>query len=953
MGASASEEATRLIAASEADSLAGQTIGPYKILEKLGAGGMGEVYLALHARTNRRVALKLLPAFHAKNREHVERFQQEARTLLALNHPNIVTIYDVECVGDANIIASEFIQGETLRNRVARAPLTFPEALDVAIQTAAALAAAHQTGVVHRDIKPENIMLRPDGYAKVLDFGLAKLIENRVPTVDSNASTIVQFNTRPGMVMGTVHYMSPEQARGFAVDERTDIWSLGVTLYEMLTGHLPFAGETKSDVMAAILEKEPPPLARYWPEAPDALEWIVARALTKDKEERYQTAKELLADLKRLRRRLEYEAEAKRSSSATSTGLAPIASDALDQRKTWREKPPATAEAVAARTMSRAKYIVHEIKRHKRGAVVAFMLLCFVLAIIGFGFYINWTKPAPSLFQTMQISRLADTSKATDAAISPDGNYVVYVKEDAGRQSIWLKQTTASSSMQIAPPPAEGLRYGAPQFSREGDYIYYLKTEQTSPRAALYRLPTLGGDERRLIEDVSLQDSNNNFSLSPDGKQLAFIRLDEGFNRSLVITNLDGSNERKLLSRQLPEFLTAASWSPDGKFIACIAGIFGSRGVAGGQRTLLSVRVADGEEKLISPQKWAHLKALVWLPDSSGLVVAAAEKPGMTQLWHLSYPDGASRRITNDLSEYTSVSLTADASVLVGVQVNQTLNIWTAAPHDEKTPTTDDDARQLTFGVSRHDGEYGISWTPDGKIVYSSLASGNPDIWSVNADGTGHRQLTSGAGNNSFPSVSPDGRYILFNSDRSGEQGIWRMDMDGSNLKQLTNEGVLPYCTPDGQWVFYYSAQRLWKVSIDGGARVQLTTPAKDKVTAPVLSPDGEYIACNYLVGEPGAQFRVGIIPIEGGEPLKVFNVLSYAIKPLRWIADSRAVTYIDTRDGVSNIWALLLDGGPPTQMTNFKTDFISSFDWSRDGRRLALSRGSQTSDVVLITDLK
>ncbi len=347
------------------------------------------------------------------------------------------------------------------------------------------------------------------------------------------------------------------------------------------------------------------------------------------------------------------------------------------------------------------------------------------------------------------------------------------------------------------------------------------------------------------------------------------------------------------------------------------------------------------------------MKALVWLPDSSGLMLAAAEKPGMTQVWYLSYPDGASRRVTNDLSDYTSVSLTADSSVLAAVQVNQTLNIWTAAPDGGRAQAASD-ARQLTSGVSRHDGEYGVSWTPNGKIVYYSLASGSPDIWIMSTDGTGNKQLTSRAGNNSFPSVSPDGRYILFNSDRSGERGIWRMDADGGNLKQLTNEGSLPYGTPDGQWVFYYGgAGRLWKVPIDGGATVKLTTPAKYAVTAPVVSPDGKYIACNYLVEEPGAQFRIGIIPIEGGEPLKVFNVLSHAIKPLRWTADSRAVAYIDTRDGVSNIWMLPLGGGSSAQVTNFKTDFISSFDWSRDGRQLALSRGLQTSDVVLINELK
>ncbi len=394
LGSPASEEAARLLAADGAGSLAGQTIGPYKVLERIGAGGMGEVYLALHARQNRRAALKLLPASHAEDRERVERFQQEARAVLALNHPNIVTIYDIERAGDANIIASEFIEGETLRQHVARAPLPFQEALDVAIQTAAALAAAHQAGVVHRDIKPENIMLRPDGYVKVLDFGLAKLTERHSLTTDSDAPPVAQFNTVPGMVMGTVNYMSPEQARGLVVDERTDIWSLGVVLYETLTGHMPFAGETRSDVLAAILQKDPPLLTRHSPEAPEALEWIIAKALTKEKDERYQTAKELLADLKRLRRRLEYEAEAERSAPVTLGGAASIASGGARPAQSAAEEPPSTAETAAVRTVSSAEYIVGEIKRHKRGAAVAFTSLVLALAGIGFGLYINLNRPA-------------------------------------------------------------------------------------------------------------------------------------------------------------------------------------------------------------------------------------------------------------------------------------------------------------------------------------------------------------------------------------------------------------------------------------------------------------------------------------------------------------------------------------------------------------------------------
>ena len=949
MAAPASDDAARLLAEDETDALDGQTIGSYQILEKIGAGGMGEVYLALHAKTKRKVALKLLPAHFAGDEQRVRRFQQEARAVLALNHPNIVTVYDIEQAGDTNLIASEFIEGETLRHRMARAPLNLPEALDVAIQVAGALATAHGAGVVHRDIKPENIMLRPDGYVKVLDFGLAKLTEGAT-AIDAEAPTRALIDTAPGMVMGTVAYMSPEQARGTQVDARTDIWSLGVVLYEMLAGQLPFAGETVSDTMAAILQKESPPLARHWPEAPDAIEWIVTKTLTKEKDERYQTAKELSTDLKRLRRRLEYEAEAERSIAPTISVPLTSTSGAAAAQSTTEKAAASTAEtATTARTASSAEYLTAEIKRHKSGAFAVLAVLALALAGVGYGLYRLLNQSSPVVpFQTMKIERLSDTGGAVDAAVSPDGEFVAYVKEEDGRQSLWLRQTSAASSVRIV-PPAEGVTFGAPSFSPDGAFIYYLKAEKESARATLYRTPKLGGDERKLIEDISLQVSKDNFSLSPDGKQVAFIRLDP--DPSLFITGTDGGNERKLISRVPPEFLTAAAWSPDGQTVVCIAGTFGGRG-GSGARKVIGVRIADGTEREIAPEGWTTINGLDWLADSSGLVVSASEKNEIPQLWHLSYPDGAARRITNDLSDYASVSLTANSSTLVAVQVNRFMNIWVAAPDAASA----DNAKQLTHGLGRRDGDKDLSLTPDGKIIYHSLASGNWDIWSVNADGSGNKQLTT-AGANAFPSACADGRYIVFSSDRSEQNAIWRMDIDGGNPKQLTESGVNPSCSPDGQWVFYYAGRagraELWKAPIDGGESVEVPMPAKDTATAPVVSPDGRFIACNYVAGQPGAQFRIGVLPIAGGEPIKIFAVNSYAIKPLGWTADSRAVTYIDTRAGVSNIWRLPLDGNVPAPVTNFSSGLIWSFASSRDSKRLAFSRGTVNSDVVLLNHSK
>jgi len=293
----------------QTDLITGQVIGPYEIVRRLGAGGMGDIYLAEDTRLGRKVALKALPAHFTKDVERVRRFQLEAKAASALSHPNIITIYEIGQIDHLHYIAFEFIEGQTLRQRMTIAPLTIAEGLQVGSSVAAALFAAHEAGIVHRDIKPENVMMRADGVVKVLDFGLAKLTEWR-PVV-SEASTL--FQTEQGIVMGTAPYMSPEQARGLSVDSRTDIWSLGVVLYEMMAGRQPFEGPTNSDVLVAILGREPVPLPRYRPEVPTELEWIIKKALRKDRDERYQTVRELVADLKTLSQRLEFEEELERS----------------------------------------------------------------------------------------------------------------------------------------------------------------------------------------------------------------------------------------------------------------------------------------------------------------------------------------------------------------------------------------------------------------------------------------------------------------------------------------------------------------------------------------------------------------------------------------------------------------------------------------------------------------
>src|SRR5215211_7034973 len=338
-------------------------VSHYRILEKLGAGGMGEVYLAEDMKLGRKVAIKILSEEYTTNKDRVHRFEQEAAAASNLNHPNILTIHEVGTDDGRHYIATEYIDGSTLRRKAAASQLEIPQILDIAVQVSGALEEAHAAGIVHRDIKPDNIMVRRNGYVKVLDFGLAKLAEtvDRSPS-DGEASTRVLVQTDAGVVMGTSHYMSPEQARGKPVDARSDIWSLGVVIYELVAGRTPFEGETSTDVIVAITQKEPPPLARFAPNVPAELDWIVMKALRKDRDERYQTIKELLTDLRRLKQRLEFQSELERSAAPASLTGSRISDPGALPTLTQRATP--TAEKTVSHVSS-AEYIANGIKRHK------------------------------------------------------------------------------------------------------------------------------------------------------------------------------------------------------------------------------------------------------------------------------------------------------------------------------------------------------------------------------------------------------------------------------------------------------------------------------------------------------------------------------------------------------------------------------------------------------------
>ena len=899
---------------------------------------MGEVYRAQDTELGRPVALKFLPGDVAAHQSRLKRFVQEAKAASALNHPNILTVYEIGRTDDTTYIATEFVDGLTLRQLLHHS-LKLTEVLDISIQIASALVAAHAAGIVHRDIKPENIMVRKDGIVKVLDFGLAKLTERFDSTASgSEATTVALVNTEPGTVLGTAAYMSPEQALGREVDARSDIWSLGVVLYEMLTSHAPFEGVSRSHLIVAITDREPVPITHFAPDVPQALEWIVAEALTKDLDERCQTAKELLGKLKRMKHRIEM-------GDSNLLSLPPRLSTAGDAVSATTR----AGAAVSTREISSVEFVSSKISKHKKIAAVVFALCLVVTSVVGYALYRLFTQPKP--IGPVRMTALTTGGKISNEdingqlSISPDGKYVVCAANDSKQQaSLWLRQVSTNSLVRIIPPENGG--YLATTFSPDGEMIYYVAvSEKNNFVPTLYRVPVLGGAPTKVLDRVF-----SAIGFSRDGSQFAFVRRNQE-DAALLIANSDGSGEPRTIAvlKQPNGFSTSGpAWSPDDKRIAC--GMF--HGTGAGYSTIVEVPVEGGVPQTIGSQKWATVGRVLWVGDGSGLVMAAQPEFSSigTQIWFLPYAGGEARRITNDLNGYGEVSLglTADSGTIATIQQVNTSAIWITQPGQDQSQ-----AQQ----VAKTNLPETVTWTPDGKLVYAVRIGENWDIWIANGDGSDGRQLTADAFTDQQPSVCGNGQYIVFQSNRSRSRNIWRMNADGTDQKQLTEGNFVdtyPVCSADGRFVVFMSGRSgtwaIWKVGIDGGSPVQMTNHTSE---IPIISPDGKWIAYYYSDEQAIGQPRMSIIPFEGGAPVKTID-LPRSVQPISfaWMPDGKSIAFLDNSSGILNVWSKPIDGSAPRQLTNFKSEFVTSFAIFRDGR-IAAYRFSATRDIVLIKDFR
>jgi serine/threonine protein kinase len=890
----------------------GQTISQYRILEKLGEGGMGVVYKAHDTKLDRPVALKFLPHGIIVSKEDKARFLQEARAASAVMHPNVCVIYDIAEHEGQQFIVMEFVDGKTLRQIIPVQKMQ--DAISYAIQIGEALQEAHSKGVVHRDVKTDNIMVNTKNQVKVMDFGLAKLKGSLKLTKTSST-------------VGTLAYMAPEQIQGEEVDARSDIFSFGVVLYEILTGYLPFRGEHEAAMMYSIMNEEPESIEKHRTDLSPILVNLIQRALEKDPGDRYQSAGEMVIELKRLQKKT--SKVVRRSSQAIPELGAP-------------EGTPRIEEEGAVGEPGFKKLL--PLLQNKLVILGTAVLAAILVAAVVYQFILKRESPRESKYsiQSMNVTRLTSNGKARLAAVSPDGRYVVYVMfEEPGKRSLWVRQVATNSNVQIVPPSDAG--YSGLSFSQDGNYVFYTMYQRTTGKSAVYQLPVLGGTPRKLLNDVDFP-----VALSPDDKLLTFVRYNPTTGAfALMVAKTDGSEPKELASYKADKwFYGRPAWSPDGKMIACALGSW----EGGSHYSVVTVQVEGGAERSFSGQHWNSVTELQWLPDGSGLVLNAQDRGSLTsQIWQLSYPGGVANRITNDLLDYGSISLTSDAQTLCVVQGDYRSNIW-ILPEGSIAR-----AQQVTNG--KDEGIMGVAWTPDRKIVYGSSTSGSLDLWVMDHNGKNQKQLTADPAMDFRPAVSPDGRFILFGTDRSGTPNIWRMESDGSKPRQLTGggENYNPDISPDGKWFVFASwikgPELIMKMSTEGGDPVQLS---ETNGYAPAISPDGKLVA--YLhVDEQTRNSRIEVMDAKGGKPIKTFGLLPTLpfLGDLRWTRDGSALEYIDSRQGVGNIWSQPLAGGPPKQITDFKSDYMSSFDWSLDRKFLAVARYSVSSDVLLMSNAR
>ncbi|HEX8409371.1 MAG TPA: protein kinase [Thermoanaerobaculia bacterium] len=869
----------------------GTEIGRYRIVSTLGRGGMGEVYDAIDSSLGRHVALKILSADAVADTRRVARFIQEARAASSLNHPHVVAIHEIGEDAGVRFIAMERVDGSTLRRIFADGRLPVSRSLEILAQVADAVAAAHAAGIVHRDLKPENIMVSRDGYAKVLDFGLAKLQPETI--LKEPDSTTVMRLTDSGTVLGTVGYMSPEQVHGKPADARSDIFSLGCILYEAIAGRRAFHASTSIDTLHKIVHEEPQPLREIAPDLSPELLRIVRKTMAKDPDQRYHSAKDLALDLRMLVR------------------------------------DGSTAEAV--RTIDRPR---RGTSTSSRIAVAAILLGIAAAGLLVWRRSASLPPPAVTAFQ-----RITAKGNLITTRVSPDGRFLAYAQsDDASTASLWIRQLATGEDLQIV-PRLSGLILGC-TFTPDSNAIVYALRSEEEPRGAFYRVATIGGAPQRVGTKT---DSAPAFS--PDGKRMAWLldaypKPDES---ALMVGNSDGSAVRVLAVRRYPERFAPISfarpaWSPDGRMIAASV----KRLVSPHSAAAVGFDPENGSEHSLTDARWVSLSALEWLPDQSGIVaIAAADAASVhattktgSQIWLIPHPSGTPRRITNDTLYYREVSVTSDGKNLVADLADATVHLW------RKTLDDSQPARRISTG--HFDGVAGVSMLPDGRVVFSSTERGTTTPWVMNADGSGRKQLLRNPYREEYPMAFAGGIAYVATTPVATELCVTDNEGEGRRAVASPIDDSPVAARADGRFFVYAVHDRLWQVSADGKQRIQVT---RMPASSPVYSPTGDRLA--FIALEPGGKHLV-VVDARTMAVAWRSSPLPPSSRPhwLRWAPDGKGL--------LLSSWGpvrLFPFAGEPRIVADFG-DTTWSFEVSPD-RVLFVSRGTVTRDAVMITNFR
>jgi len=875
-------------------------ISHYRIVGPLGAGGMGEVYLAQDQSLERNVALKILPPELVRSEERVRRFVLEAKSASSLSHPNIVTIYEIGQdgvrspgepeSGPLHFISMELVSGKTLSTLIHDDHVDLRTLLGYLAQAADGLAKAHAAGIIHRDLKPGNIMVTGDGFAKVLDFGLAKLTEKRDAGVEvSSAPTLVADVTGEGMVVGTAGYMAPEQVQGKAVDHRADIFSLGCILYEAATRRRPFAAETGVETMHRILHDKPTPVEEINPQAPAELRRVIRRCLAKAADQRLQSMKDLAIELREIVD--EYEAL---SASATSGSLV-------------------TGSTLAAAT------------RKSRLAlwIGAGLVLAAGVGVAWWG--LQRGRPAGQPYQTMRLTTQTNRGDVSDAALSPDGRFLAYLAGRPGRQTLRVRQVATGSDVEIL--PASDVQIRNPSFTPDGNYLFYTAVRPDRHNyQALFQVPSLGGAPRERAFDV-----DSRVSFSPDGRQLVFWRgvsVSGPRENRLVVLDLGSGKERTVTTVPLQEyFLTGPVWSPDGKHIAgCLL-----RPAPNLETTVAMFDPATGRRRDYKKFPRTIISSIAWLKDGRGLVSTGQDLgTALTdQVFLHAYPEARTTRVTNDFNRFGSVSASLVDETIAAIRTVRIVNVWMADADGSA-------ARRLTSVVNPENSTYGAQGLDSETVIYGAPEDRHLQIWAIDASGSGGRLLTTGE----FHAINPHAAAGVVVFDRLDSSGVhvWRVGPDGTPRPLTHGAGEqMMDLSRDGLHALITDYDMPGKVSVvsteDGRVEVELTN-AMESIG---FSPDSRSV----LIARPDKDARgltVGrwtTYPVAGGTPTATFQLPERAAGP-RWAPDGRAVTYRNLADPAWNVYRLPLDGGPPAPVTRFTEGRITDYRWAPDGSKLA-----------------